>query len=60
MGASEAQVQSVSCRSLGLNFVPRNTTLDGTRLKTDFQMAPPDVWQVVTSCVIDPVVAFRR
>ena len=60
MDASEGQVQPVSCRQSDLDFVPRHTTLDGTRLKTDFQMVPPDVWQVVNSCVIDPLVTSPR
>ena len=49
IGASQDSVQPTTSKEAGvqLNAIPSYTTLDMTRLRTEFRIEPPDVWPTI-------------
>ncbi len=49
LGAAESLVQPIAASSSGaaIEYVPRHTTLDTTRLRTEFGLVPPSPWDAI-------------
>jgi len=49
LGAAESLVQPIAASSSGvaIEYVPRHTTLDTTRLRTEFGLVPPSPWEAI-------------